>query len=181
MSIELRNDKEVEKFLSSKISRAVEYTLDEILKVYKKDIIMSVVYGAGAPSVYNRTGEFAEAWDKKVQSLNSSVLSKGEMFYDWESMNIGTVDEQDDNFGQHIGVADPYGGVDARQYLADIIYQGTAGNAFGHGYWQQKRNAFDRLIKYIGKQRFRKWFNEGCQQAGLDSSWSSSLMVEYDT
>lgn len=181
MAQSARNDEQLIKLLKQPFKKVTEYILDKILEANETVAIAEKVYGAGEPEEYNRTGEFAKAWDKQVHtSSNLRHDVEGFMFYNWKSMSVGSDDPDSPNYGQHIGVAGEYQGKDARQYLAEIIYQGISGPAFGHGYWNKKRDAFKRLVNYVGKGRFNTWFREGCKMNGLDIKLVEAVDVEYN-
>ena len=182
MPANIKNDEEFLKILKPTLKKVVEYILDKILEANKEEAIAKYVYAQGYPQEYNRTGEFADAWDKQVHisgHLKHDV--EGYTFYNWKSMSIGSDDPHNPHFGQHIGVGGEYKGQDSRAYLADIIYQGMAGDLFGKGYWTKPRNAYNALIKYVGKTRFNKWFIEGCQQNKLPIVASHSVPPSPET
>lgn len=167
MASQIKNDRELVRTMKPVFKKVVEYVLDRIMEC-NQETIWSVVYGAGEPSVYERTGEFAEAWTTQVHNanhLNHDV--EGAMFYDSSKMSVGSDDIGSMDYGQHIGVASPYQGVDSRQYLADIVYQGIAGPAFGDGYWRKKRDAFSRVVAHVGKINFNKWLKDGMKANGI--------------
>lgn len=166
MAQSARNDDELVRMFKPVMEKVVNYVLDKILEANKIEIIEKVVYGAGEPSYYNRTKEFGKAWDKKTSTGGAHDVN-GEFFYSPEKMSIGSVDPESHDYGQHIGVAGSYQGQDSRQYLAEIIYEGIAGPAFGHGYWNKKRDAFSRLVNHVGKVKFNQWFQQGCKKNGL--------------
>ena len=77
--------------------------------------------------------------------------------------------------GQHHGIGEVKNGPnagkfygDSREYLADIIYQGLAGDIYGDGFWTEKRDAFERLLKIVGKRNFNKWMIEAMNEVGLN-------------
>lgn len=164
----ITNENQLKAAFKIPLKKVVDYILDQILEANTK-FIKEKVYDKGTPSAYQRTGEFAEAWDKKTV-VGVDVDVRGEFFYDWQELSLGSANPENSDYGQHIGVAPPYEGSDARRYLADIIYQGLAGPAFGDGYWRKKRDAFDRLVSNVGKTNFDKWFQQGCRKYGLKVS-----------
>lgn len=168
MAVIITNESQLKAAFKIPLKQVVDYILDQILEANTK-FIKEKVYDKGTPSVYQRTGEFAEAWDKKTV-VGAGADVSGEFYYDWQELSLGSADPESNSYGQHIGVAPPYEGSDARQYLADIIYQGIAGPAFGDGYWRKKRDAFDRLVSNVGKTNFDKWFQQGCKKYGLKVS-----------
>ena len=122
MASQIKNDRELVRTMKPVFKKVVEYVLDRIMEC-NQETIWSVVYGAGEPSVYERTGEFAEAWTTQVHNanhLNHDV--EGAMFYDSSKMSVGSDDIGSMDYGQHIGVASPYQGVDSRQYIWPILY-----------------------------------------------------------
>lgn len=168
MATQIRNNNEFLKVMKPVFKKVVEYVLDKIMETNQK-IIWEVVYNADSPSVYERTGEFAEAWSTQVHTASHLKHDvEGSMFYNPSEMSVGSDDMESADYGQHIGVAPPYQGVDSRQYLADIIYQGLAGPAFGNGYWRKQRDAFSQVVEQVGPDNFNKWFIEGCRANGIN-------------
>lgn len=167
MAKSAKNDRELIQIFKPMLKEAVEYVLDKVLEA-NEDKILEKVYGAGEPEVYDRSYEFLKAWDKAVHTashLGHDV--EGSFYYNPSSMTVGSTSPDAYDFAQHIGVGGEYMGRDAREYLADIIYQGMAGDLFGRGYWTKRRDAFSALVKYVGKERFDKWMMDGFRKAGV--------------
>lgn len=159
----LRSESEIERFLQPKI----EIIVDEILKgieEWNQREIERVVYAAGQPEVYQRTYEFEDAWEGKVTKSEPHEV-EGEFTY---MPNMMTTVEP----GIHASVIVDYGYIDdVRPYLAEIIYEGLAGKIFGTGFWTEKRDAWERLIKIVGGSKMKTWINRGARRAGLKISW----------
>ena len=180
MAKQASNDTELEAMFRPALKRTVEYVLDKIIEANEQKI-GTVVYSANEPSVYDRTNEFMEAWAASIKAQNSfSEGVEGEFFYEPSKMHVGSTDYGSDDYAQHIGVAGRYEGADARGYLADIIYQGLAGSAFGHGYWTKKRDAFNALVRYVGTTNFDKWFMDGARKAGLNIQHGPGGKPKYE-
>ena len=110
-----------------------------------------------------------------------SGKAQGRFYYNPEDMTLGSTDISSPNYGQHVSAITGESIVDA---LAEIIYQGKSGPAFGSGpstgAWARKRNVWDTLIKRIGKKQMKKWLKEGFDMVGLPvHSYGTSLGVTF--
>ena len=179
MAKRLYNEIQLRQTFLPKLSEVVDYVVQKIWNE-NKELIRVVVYEAYEPTIYNRTGEFKEAWDTSVHIQGNTV--QGEFFYDPSKLTVGSTIMDDSNYGQHISATT---GEPMTEYLADIIYQGLAGPAYGHGIrsgaWAKKRDAWNTLLKQIGKAKMKKWLEEGFARAGLPVvSHQVSLMVDRE-
>lgn len=165
------NDDELKQVLKPALKTAVEYLLNHISEENQYAIMHEVYYGAvGEEGWYNRTGEFANAWEKQVhtgRNLNHTV--EGRFYY---SPNLMKYNPSQGQHGTPTGAPEseiPNLGYqqDIRPYLAEIIYQGLSGRVFGDGYWTKKRDAWSLLEKRLGKNVLKKIFKEGLESAGL--------------
>lgn len=168
----LRSESEIERFLQPKI----EIIVDEILKgieEWNQREIERVVYAAGQPDVYQRADpeeNFASAWEGTITKSTVHEV-EGTFYYEPNNMSVGTSLD-----GEHVAMfsSEKYGtdpGFDMRPYLAEIIYEGLAGHIFGSGFWTEKRDAWERLIKIVGGSKMRTWINRGARRARLKISW----------
>ena len=164
MAINLPYDEQsLRRYLQPKIRIIVETILENIQEV-NKDTIDKIVYGAGTPNEYHRTGQFADlAWDNRI---NHSTLYEieGEFYYKPDGMTDIHPSLRD---SQQYGSA----GQDERAYLAEIIYEGVAGHIFGEGFWTKSRDAWSELVKIVGSDKMRKWIIKGANKARLTISW----------
>lgn len=168
MSSDCRNEAAIKSFLMPKIKIIADTILQHILE-QNADVIDSIVYNKYNPKLYNRTHEFRDkAWEITEAKIQDDTAS-GEFKYAPWKMNYNP------EFGQH-GTpfhAINYWGVegqDAREYLADIIYNGVSRGLFV-GEWSNSRDAWGELVKKIGSKRLKAWVQEGAQEAGLDIQW----------
>lgn len=164
-----RSEAELYQMLAAPLQKATDYVVQKIWNE-NREIVRVVVYEAYHPTAYNRSGEFKEAWNYTSGShnLRRGSTATSEFYYSPESMNMGSPYHYASNYGQHIGVAGDYFNVDARQYLADIIYGAIKwGGAFGDGFPRQ-RDAWKALNKRIGRRKIKQWMKEGMQMAGLN-------------
>lgn len=167
MAKQARNDAQLKAIFLPKIKEVAEYVVQKILEE-NKDVIQYVVYDAYDPSVYNRTGEFKEAWatDTQINMFSSHVT--GEFFYEPSKLTPGDNDPESPRYGQHVSAIDR---MLMTTYLAEVIYEGLAGPAFGHGVhtgaWARKRDAWKELTKRIGTRKLNEWFKEGFAKVGL--------------
>ena len=135
----------------------VDYILEQVRKRNVDEIEVNV-YRRGTPSEYNRTRQFQQAWKADKSTISGNTAS-GKFHYDPDSM------EYDAAEAQH-GSTDPAWG-DAREYLAELIYNGASGPKYGDGYWTQRRDAWDALIEDIDGEDIVKWTRQGFAKAGL--------------
>lgn len=178
MANSAKNDRELAQMFKPMLKAVVEYVLDKVLDANEEQI-MNKVYYAGTPEGYDRSMEFLFAWDKSVHTashLGHDV--EGSFYYKPSNMHVGSTDPNSPLFAQHVGIGGVYRGQDAREYLADIIYQGLAGDLFGHGYWNKKRDAFTSLVNFVGKGRFDQWMMDGFRKYGVKPTRKSKPVPE---
>lgn len=173
--IQIRNDSQLNNILYDAMAKAVEYTMVKLFQENEK-LIEKYVYDAySGDKYYDRTYEFLDAWNYKVKKtsshhMTSNITSRvhGEFYYDPNVMHYnpskaqhGTPDVGPDWISPDIweGVESAWG--DARDYLADIIYQGKSGDLFGKGPWTKKRDAWTPLINKLDRGKIFTWFEEG--------------------
>ena len=166
MADKIENDEELLKALRPAFQKACHYVAEKIYET-NREIVQKVVYDADDPSVYERTGEFLDAWAVTKDDFNRSRYSYSKFYYKPNNMHAGSPDYGSPHYAQHIGVSEPYYGRESKEYLAEIIYEGMAGPTFGHGYWTKKRNAWEALIKEIDKWAIRDWFEEAMEAQGV--------------
>lgn len=160
----LNNDAAVQAYLQPKIEIIVNEILAGIKEWNEKEIDR-VVYDAGEPEVYQRTHEFREAWEGNI---TKSTPSEVEGKFEYLPNAMTTVEP-----GVHASVIVDYGYIDdIRPYLAEIIYEGKAGDLFGNGFWRNPRNAWERLINIVGGPKMKTWINRGARKAGLKINWT---------
>ena len=180
--IEIRSENELGNILYDAMAKAVEYTMVKLFQE-NQDLIQKYVYDAIPATYYDRTYEFIDAWNYRVKKTSShhmlpytSNRVHGEFFYQ-PVINQGEATEAgvmhyNPAEAQH-GTPDwayPYVNEawrDAREHLADIIYQGKSGLLFGEGPWRKKRDAWGPLIKSLDRGKIFKWFEEGMAKQKL--------------
>lgn len=178
---QIRNEQELQNLLTDAIYNAVDYTME---KIYEEnaDLIDKYVYDAYTPQLYMRTGQFRNAWrylTKRTSGLHIGQVGGGvlgKMYYAPELMDyvpeeaqhgtpsresILTMNYNEDTWNELVS---NWG--DARDYLADILYNGNTGPLFGDGDWRKKRDAWTPLIKKLDTKIF-KWFEDGMRLQGL--------------
>lgn len=161
--MKIRNEKQLEKALMKPLYDTVDYVLHKIL-VLNKEVIQKIVYDTSSSSDwYIQSGEFKKAWGKKNTMDGSHV--KGSFYYSPELMKYNPT------LGQHgtpdFVTASSKAG-DAREYLAEIIYEGISRDIFHNDRPRKGKDAWDILIKEVGRYNMKKWIKEGMQQAGLN-------------
>ncbi len=177
MKATFRNDSELYNFLYEAVNDAVEEVMVKIFEE-NEELVKKYVYDAYAGEhYYDRTEEFLWAWNYKVRKTsdhhNLSFLSsrvQGEFYYDPNVMHYnpdkaqhGTPSESampfNTNSWAYKAVESAWG--DAREYLADILYQGKTGPLFGDGAWRKKRDAWTPLVNKLDRGKIFTWFEEG--------------------
>lgn len=174
MAANLKTELQVKQWLQPKIEIIVEEILAGIKEWNTKEIDRKV-YDAGTPEVYERSApseNFASAWDGKIKTSTLNEV-EGEFYYDPNKMVLG-----DSVNGRHASLfsSEKYGtdpGFDIRPYLAEIIYEGLSSHVFGTGFWTEKRNAWDALLKIakVDGAKMKTWINRGAKKAGLKIVW----------
>lgn len=154
---QIKNEAELKRLLLNSLNEVVKYVLENIDEENVK-AIDAVIYGSYDPVQYNRTYEFREAWRQESSVSVSGSIVKGKYSFDGSRLKPNPV------LAQHASLVD---GTPFQVYLADVIYQGTAGILFGNPSWAQNRNAYDVLDKWLNKTKFRELFEEGMNRAGL--------------
>lgn len=164
---------ELNRQMALAIKEAVDYTVQKIWNE-NRAFIQDVVYNAYSPQDYERTDEFKlDAWDTEV---NANVETRGAKVHGAVKYNGSNLSaSRGDGFGQHMGFDDE----PSRMYLAEIIYQGLAGDftgqytyahqnpAFKNEPWARKRDAWKALVDWLGINNLKKIFAEGLSRAGL--------------
>ena len=161
MAVQITNEAQLVSIFVPKLKEAVNYVVQKIWNE-NRELVRLIVYESYQPSMYERTGEFKEAWDTSVKRVGNYI--EGEFKYDPRIMEVNPF------LGQHASVIT---GEPSTTYLADIIYQGLSGHIFGTGYWTQKRDAWSALDKWLSNTTFRKIFEEGMTKAGIP--WKKSI------
>lgn len=162
-----RNDAQLKAMLLPKIKIAVDYVVQKIWEENKK-IIQEVVYDVYGPVRYNRTGEFKEAWAYNAETKNFKSKVEGKFQYAPDKLTPGDDDPNSPRYGQHVSAIDR---MLMTEYLAEVIYQGKSGPAFGHGttsgQWHKKRDAWAKLESALGARKLKQWMEEGFNKAAL--------------
>lgn len=171
MPVSITNESQLTSIFVPKLKEAVDYIVQKIWNE-NRELIRLIVYEAYQPSRYNRTGEFKEAWDTKVNAKGNHI--EGEFYYDWNKLTPGDDDPESPRYGQHVSAIDRFL---MTEYLAEVIYQGKAGPAFGRGVqtgpWVDKRDVWSVLDKWLSNATFRRIFEEGMTKAGIP--WKKSI------
>lgn len=168
--IQIRNNKELENLLMPALEEAINYVVQKIWND-NKEIVRQVIYESYQPEIYERTGEFKEAWDTEVKRLGNFV--QGKFKYNPKELTV--------NFDkwQH---GSQYLQEPMTTYLAEIIYQGMVGSIFGEGTWTKKRDAWKVLNDKIGTKKIKQYFEEGMKRSGLKfkGHTASVKVTKYD-
>lgn len=161
-----KNNAQLESILAPKIKEAVNYFVQKIWNE-NRELVRILVYESYTPSVYNRTGEFKEAWETDAKLITNNKI-QGSFYFAPDKLTPGDNDPESPRYGQHVSAIDRYL---MTTYLADVIYQGLSGPAFGHGVesgvWHEKRDVWTRLEKELGAAKLKQWMKESFDKVGL--------------
>ena len=163
---QIRNDAQLNNLLYDAMANAIEYTMVKLFEE-NEDLIEKYVYGAYPELYYDRTKQFLDAWNYKVKKTSSHHMTPSmssrvyaEFYYDPNVMDyVPDKAQHGSPDWAHSAVDKAWG--DAREYLADIIYQGKSGPLFGDGPWRNKRDAWTPLINKLDRGKIFTWFEEG--------------------
>ena len=162
----ITNDAQLQAAIIVDMKNVVDYVVQKIWND-NRELIRQIIYEGYQPEVYERTGEFKEAWDTDVKTLHNYV--QGEFKYDPRLLTVN-----EDN-GQHSSLVD---GTPMTEYLAEVIYEGLSGAIYEPGYaknsgyfkgqaWTKKRDVWDALNDKLGKKTLRQYFEEGMRKQGI--------------
>jgi len=182
----IKSEEELNTLLYEAMYNAVEYTMVKLFQE-NEDLIEKYVYDAyPGEHYYDRTKQFLDAWNYKLKKTSSHHMLPytssrvfGEFYYDPSVMDYvpekaqhGTPTGQamdgvwgDTNMWAWRTVESAWG--DARDYLADILYQGKSGPLFGDGPWRKKRDAWTPLINKLDRGKIFTWFEQGMNNQHL--------------
>lgn len=179
MATDCRNDRELANLLLPSLKKVARYIAEKIQEE-NKVLVQQIVYDAYKPSTYNRSGEFKEAWSVSTEENYARNNVSATFEYDPSKLTTGSINPEDSDFGQHISATS---GREMTDGLAEVIYQGLAGPAFGAGpqtgAWARKRDAWNRLLKVVGKRKINDWFIAGCNMYGLNVRKHVSGILRY--
>lgn len=155
------DDVSLSEAITSRLVIAVRYMMDAIL-TENDNTILDVVYASYAPSSYERTGQFQEAWD--ATASGGGKHAEGEFFFSPDAMAVST------GMGSHLAQhASQATGASVVEYMADILYEGAMGCIFR----PTNRDAWKVLDKWLTNTKFRQIFEAGLNQSGLP--WKRSI------
>ena len=163
----ITNDNALQAAVVADLKNVVDYVVQKIWND-NRELIRQIIYEGYQPEVYERTGEFKEAWDTDVKTLHNYV--QGEFKYDPRLLTVN-----EDN-GQHSSLVD---GTPMTEYLAEVIYDGLSGAIYEPGYaknssrfkgqpWANKRDVWSALLKWFNKTKLRQLFEEGMRQQRMN-------------
>lgn len=155
--VKTRNETQLQAVIAQALIPVINRVLERIVED-NRNLIQEYIYDNDTPSVYERTEEFKEAWGKQSAEVAGDHV-KGEFSYAPDKMSV------DPGAFQHGSYY--YSPNDIREYLAEIIYQGGAGPLFGEGFWRNKRDVWDRLIKHLGKRQLLSYVSEALRAEGI--------------
>ena len=163
----ITNNSALQAAIIADMKNVVDYVVQKIWND-NRELIRQIIYEGYQPEVYERTGEFKEAWDTDVKTLHNYV--QGEFKYDPRLLTVN-----EDN-GQHSSLVD---GTAMTEYLAEVIYEGLSGAIYEPGYaknssrfkgeaWANKRDVWSALLKWFNKTKLRQLFEEGMRQQRMN-------------
>ena len=155
--VQIRNETQLQAAIAQALIPVINRVLERIVED-NRGLIQEYIYDNDTPSVYERTEEFKEAWETQSAEVTGDHV-KGQFSYAPDKMSV------DPGAFQHGSYY--YSPNDIREYLAEIIYQGGAGPLFGEGFWRNKRDVWDRLIKHLGKRQLLSYVSEALRAEGI--------------
>lgn len=156
----IRNNEQLKSVMGPVIKEVILEILER-LDTINKDLINQIVYGAGTPTTYERTYQFRDdAW--KIDKGPRPIAGKTHASLDYNPDGMSYIPDKFQHGSYYQG--------DARAYLAEIIYQGLSGPAFGNGpingFWAEARDVWSRLIDAT-EGNLDQWVQEGFNKRGL--------------
>ena len=145
--ININNPAQMQAIMNKICSQVLNYVIDKIIEE-NRELINSIVYGAGQPQEYNRTYEFRDSWGGNVVNTGKGITATFEQ--DVSKLSY------DPDYNIHGSLESGFIG----EYLADIIYNGGSGYKFGNGYWMEQRDVWKPLLDAIDN-KLDKWIDEG--------------------
>lgn len=166
-----KNPEQVRRYLLPIIRDAVEYAMKKMEEKNKKLMDKYIYHSAFSPTVYQRTGEFGEAWgiDGTAKRSKAGKAISGnhvEMRFGYNPEEVSGISLQDNPNGQIYAHGSPEWG-NARDYLADLIYNGNSGPMYGNGPWREKRDVWTALLSEFGEDKFIYWMKRYMNTQGF--------------
>lgn len=169
---QITNEAQLGNILHDAMREATEYVMAKMFQE-NEQLIEKYVYDAyPGEHYYDRTKQFLDAWNYKVKKTsdhhNLSFLSNrvfGEFYYDPDVMDYIPDGGQHGTPSNLPDIQADWG--DAREYLADIIYNGKSSHLFGEGPWTRKRDAWSALVNKLDRGKIFTWFEEGMAKQKL--------------
>lgn len=155
--VKIRNETQLQAVIAQALVPVINRVLERIVED-NRGLIQEYIYDNDTPAVYERTEEFKEAWEMQSAKVTGDHV-KGEFSYTPDKMSV------DPGAFQHGSYY--YNPNDVREYLATLIYEGGAGPMFGEGFWRNKRDVWDRLIKHLGKRRLLSYVSDALKAEGI--------------
>jgi len=169
MPIYINSPLEAEMFLMRDLNKVI----DDLMMQIKKEIrssIMQDVYSIFKPEVYhrhNKNGEqgFLSSFDK-AKEIPSRNMIEGMIYHDPELMfEYQYSDDEPEKFEHGSPISDPE---DIRDSLFEIITKGKAGDLFGKGPWQMRRDFTKSVDVKMRGEVFDTLFVRCCKKIGLE-------------
>jgi hypothetical protein len=138
-------DDVMEEILSKLLDKLIA-NIDEIVYVGKNEVYVS----PNAQPTY----QFRDSWTT-LQTKDANEI-KGRLYQEPLSMDF---DPDRYIHGSWLG--------DAREMLASYLFLGTDSSVFGHGWWEEPRDAWTPTMKLLEDGTVDKWFVSACKKRGL--------------
>lgn len=149
---------ELEKKLKQARSEALQ-AASETASDYTKDVVERVVYGAGSPTVYERTYDLKDSI--RENPVQGSTRTTATVVIDHDITQIST----DLTMYQH---GSPQSGSVA-DVIPEIVHGGLSGDMFGDGYWRRPRPYMDVAAKELSGGKFRQYMVSELKAMGLNA------------
>ena len=179
-----RNDAAVRRALMPVIREAVEYLMQQVY-LENEQLVQEFIYAERRPQVYERTGEFARSWSyepTKGTGISGNTVEY-KFHYDPDGMvyssMLGQHGTPDYNLVTRQSLAEAKASWgDAREYLAEILYQGKTGDLFGDSSsWRHDIDVWQHLLKNCNRRQMMTWLRDGMTRQGLEvkmTGWTKS-------
>lgn len=153
----VKNYKDLEVALTKALAKAMPKVGDKTVELVK-DRIDKDVYGAGSPTVYERTYELRESVEVGKISVGKSTV---ETEIGHNPTEIGSYSPN-----QHYSVVD---GSHSSDSIAEIVHDGKSSHILGTGFWTKPRPYMDNAKKEMKDGKYKEFMIEQLRKQGFDA------------
>lgn len=155
-----KNDAELRKAMEQALSGSSLHTMEQTKTMLQIHIDKDVyIY---KPEVYSDPAqEFRYAWETENEGAGA------EMYYEPDDLSVAAP--------VHASV---FTGQGVTSVLADWIFEGNSGGAFGNGRWNAARDAWKSLDKEMTNTKFRSMYEAGMTAVGIPWKRSNGAVIK---